>query len=59
MGSVLAEDIFALDDLPPYRASVMDGYAVSDLDFSQVFTIVDVKMLAGSNPDVDLSHKKS
>lgn len=56
---MLAEDIFALDDLPPYRASVMDGYAVSDLEFSQVFTIVDVKMLAGSNPDVDLSHKKS
>ena len=59
MGSVLAEDIFAVDDLPPFRASVMDGYAVSDLDFSQLFTIVDVKMLAGTNPDVDLVQKQS
>jgi gephyrin len=54
MGSLLAEDIFALDDLPPFPASVMDGYAVSDLDFSELFTIVDVKMLAGTDPGLDL-----
>ena len=27
-GSVLAEDIYAKDHLPPFRASVMDGYAI-------------------------------
>jgi len=25
---VLAEDVTAQDDLPPFRASVMDGYAI-------------------------------
>ena len=52
LGSVLATDIYALDDLPPFAASVMDGYAVSDLDFSGLFTIVDVKMLAGTDPSI-------
>ena len=27
IGSILAEDVFAKDQLPPFRASVMDGYA--------------------------------
>ena len=54
MGSVLAENIFALDDLPPFPASVMDGYAVSDLEFSEVFSIVEIKMLAGADPSVKL-----
>lgn len=52
LGSELAENIFAVDDLPPFAASVMDGYAVSDLDFSESFSIVDVKMLAGVDPSV-------
>ena len=55
---MLAENIYALDDLPPFAASVMDGYAVSDLDFSQVYTIVDVKMLAGTDPSVQLPLNK-
>lgn len=27
-GKVLAEDIFAKDNLPPFRASILDGYAL-------------------------------
>ena len=27
-GFILAQDIFAKDPLPPFRASIMDGYAV-------------------------------
>lgn len=27
-GSVLAEDVFSSDPLPPFRASIMDGYAL-------------------------------
>lgn len=47
-------DIFAVDDLPSFPASVMDGFAVSDLEFSQPFTITDVKMLAGTDPSIKL-----
>ena len=28
LGYTLSEDIFAIDDMPPFRASVMDGYAI-------------------------------
>lgn len=31
----------------------MDGYAVSDLHFDEVFEIVDAKMLAGDDPNVN------
>lgn len=27
-GKILAHDVFAKDPLPPFRASIMDGYAV-------------------------------
>ena len=33
-GDVLAEEVTAADDLPPFRASVMDGYAISALGCS-------------------------
>lgn len=52
---MLATNINALDDLPPFPASIMDGYAVTDLDFSQPFDIIDTKMLAGVDPGVYLS----
>lgn len=47
-GSVLAEDVFAKDDLPPFRASVMDGYAVSSKNSSGVYDIVEQKSFAGT-----------
>ncbi len=30
-GDILAEHVTAVDDLPPFRASVMDGYAIDTL----------------------------
>jgi molybdopterin biosynthesis enzyme len=54
IGSVLATDIFAIDNLPPFPASIMDGYAVSDLDFSNKYRIIDAKMLAGVHPDLNM-----
>lgn len=27
-GKILAEDVFAKDNLPPFRASILDGYAL-------------------------------
>jgi gephyrin len=47
LGSVLAEDVVAKDDLPPFRASVMDGYAVSTSHTSTTFEIVASKSFAG------------
>lgn len=32
LGRVLVEDLVATDDIPPYRRSVMDGYAVRSTD---------------------------
>lgn len=47
MGSVLAEDVAARDDLPPFRASVMDGYAVSTSHTASSFEVVASKSFAG------------
>ena len=32
LNSVLLEDVFAKEDFPPFRASVMDGYAIISSD---------------------------
>lgn len=47
LGSVLAEDVVAKDDLPPFRASVMDGYAVCTSHTSANFEVVASKSFAG------------
>ena len=47
LGNVLAEDVVAKDDLPPFRASVMDGYAISTSHTSMTFEIVASKSFAG------------
>ena len=31
-GRVLAEDIYSKENIPPYRRSIMDGYAVRSKD---------------------------
>ena len=54
LNCVLAEDVHAKDDLPPFRASVMDGYAVKFSDISigkseDTFTII-AKSVAGQDP---------
>ncbi|KAI4308330.1 hypothetical protein L6164_031414 [Bauhinia variegata] len=40
LGKVLAEDIIAPDPLPPYRASVKDGYAVVAADGPGEYTVI-------------------
>ena len=47
IGSVLAEDVQAKDELPPFRASVMDGYAISTSNSSNEFEIVGARSFAG------------
>ena len=47
VGSVLAEDVRAKDELPPFRASVMDGYAISTSHSSNTFEIISSKSFAG------------
>ena len=48
-GDILAEEVHAADDLPPFRASVMDGYAVNQIN-RDVYKVVSYKSLAGSDP---------
>lgn len=52
VGDVLAEDVHAADNLPPFPASVMDGYAFSTADRPQeAYRIVEgLKSVAGVAP---------
>mgnify|MGYP000878725202 CR=1 FL=1 len=49
MGSILAEDVTSPEDFPPFRASVMDGFALSESGKS-VYKIVCKQSLAGQAP---------
>ncbi|KAK3865057.1 hypothetical protein Pcinc_029314 [Petrolisthes cinctipes] len=49
LGYVLVEDIFAKDPLPPFPASIKDGYAVIASDGAGVRTVAD-DSTAGSSP---------
>ena len=48
-GDILAENVYAADDLPPFRASVMDGYAISSVD-QESYIVISYKSLAGTDP---------
>ena len=39
VGDILGQDVYAVDDLPPFRASVMDGYTISRIDNEHLTTI--------------------
>ena len=47
LGYVLAEDVQAEDDLPPFRASVMDGYAIKANDKEDTRQIIEATSFAG------------
>jgi len=53
LGSILAEDIKASHNLPPYDNSAMDGYAVKIADSSTCVKVSD-KIFAGDNSDAVL-----
>ena len=48
LGGVLAEDLTALTDLPSFRTSAMDGWAVAG---DGPWQLLDGRVLAGSTPD--------
>jgi len=48
-GDILVSNIMAKDNLPPFRASVMDGYAVKYIDQARQ-TICETKSVAGDKP---------
>ncbi len=54
LGFMLAEDIFAPLDLPPFNQSNVDGYAISDLESNSWNVIAEIK--AGDNASIEL-HK--
>lgn len=49
LGKILAEDVYATDPLPPFPASIKDGYAVIASDGDGPREVVDA-IPAGSNP---------
>ncbi|MGC2049753.1 MAG: molybdopterin molybdotransferase MoeA, partial [Gallionella sp.] len=42
LGRVLAEDVYANRDIPPYDVSAMDGYAVRSADIKQVTATLEI-----------------
>ena len=53
VGDTLALDVVARDDLPPFHASVMDGYALSTIEnyeSTSYFVEESLKSLAGRAP---------
>ena len=48
---MLAEKVSAKDNVPPFRASIMDGYALSSGEVGE-YDILKEKSLAGGNPTV-------
>eukprot|EP01112_Ceratiomyxa_fruticulosa_P015463 TRINITY_DN4545_c0_g4_i2.p1 TRINITY_DN4545_c0_g4~~TRINITY_DN4545_c0_g4_i2.p1 ORF type:complete len:673 (+),score=129.84 TRINITY_DN4545_c0_g4_i2:2215-4233(+) len=57
LGYILAEDVFAKDPLPPFRASIKDGYAVIASDGEGVFPLVGV-VTAGQIPPFEVTEGK-
>eukprot|EP00941_MAST-03F_sp_MAST-3F-sp1_P000041 g41.t1 len=57
LGLIIASDIIAPEDLPPFPASMMDGYAVVASDGIGKFPVV-AKITAGRNPDLVLTSGK-
>jgi molybdopterin molybdotransferase len=55
LGYILAEDIRASHNLPPYDNSAMDGYAVKLADAGRCVTISDT-IFAGDNSDAQLQN---
>ena len=50
---MIAEDITSNENLPPFWASIMDGYALryDEYILNRIFKVFDVKSLAGVSDD--------
>jgi gephyrin len=55
-GFLLAQDVFAKDPLPPFRASIMDGYAVIAEDGPGDYPVA-MEVMAGGYPTSTLESK--
>ena len=55
LGTVLAQDVIATHDLPPYDNSAMDGYAVKLIDESKEIK-VEHTIFAGDNFNEELQN---
>ncbi|CAG7720845.1 unnamed protein product, partial [Allacma fusca] len=51
LGCILAQDVFARDPLPPFPASVKDGYAIRVTEHQMTHLAVVGDSTAGENPD--------
>jgi molybdopterin molybdotransferase len=51
---VLAEDVFADRDMPPFHKSAVDGYACKDVDDGDVLEVVET-IPAGKTPDHEIN----
>ncbi|CAG8453862.1 8482_t:CDS:2, partial [Funneliformis caledonium] len=51
VGMVLAEDVYAKEPVPAYRASILDGYAVIASDGPGIYPVVGVSIASASQSD--------
>ncbi len=58
LGSILAQDVVAVHNLPPYDNSAMDGYAVKIDDSSRCVKVTHT-IFAGDNSSEELEHGKA
>ncbi|MCM8772377.1 MAG: molybdopterin molybdotransferase MoeA [Candidatus Omnitrophica bacterium] len=59
IGRVIAEDIISPFDMPPFRRSAMDGYAIrfEDLEFTNIFEVID-EIKAGEVKNIKYEREK-
>jgi gephyrin len=55
LGRVLAEDVFAKDPLPPFPASIKDGYAVLASDGAGKRQVLGISVAGGSVSKVGIA----
>jgi molybdopterin molybdotransferase len=58
-GLTLAEDIFALNDFPPFRQSAMDGYAFSFSDWNHEPLSISGEVQAGAAVPIKTTNKQA
>ncbi len=51
LGRVLADDVVSSIDVPPFRASAMDGYAVRSSECDQILTLAGQSLAGHPGPD--------
>ncbi|KAI9298035.1 Molybdopterin binding protein [Neoconidiobolus thromboides FSU 785] len=55
LGKVVAEDILSEINIPPYKASVVDGYCMNYNEFEGVYEVLEKSSTAGDQVEVQLN----